>query len=160
MFHHASLEVTMPGIVPQIQMYSICSILCFPSQTSNCGWSSTQTMRWLCTWFQRCGCSLSSWTAEGNFSRLEGTLVKLVRLCPAFGSGSIPAHTLFQTCVRCLTGFAACTRTGFYGQWQKVQGSTVSSAVIAIGQMISTACNDNPTKVVGSEKFPPSLQVI
>jgi hypothetical protein len=41
-----------------------------------------------------------------------------------------------------------------------VQRSTVSGAITAIGQTIAMACNDNPTKVVGSEKFLPALQVM
>jgi hypothetical protein len=43
---------------------------------------------------------------------------------------------------------------------QKVQSCTVSGAITAIGQTIAMACNNNPTKVVGSEKFLPSLQVM
>jgi hypothetical protein len=31
---------------------------------------------------------------------------------------------------------------------------------MAIGQTIVLACNDNPTKVMGSEKFPPAVQVM
>jgi hypothetical protein len=69
-------------------------------------------------------------------------------------------HTPFQIHIRCLTGFAARTRIGFYGQGPKVQSSTVSSAITAIGQTIAMACNDNPTKVVGLEKFLPALQVM
>jgi hypothetical protein len=69
-------------------------------------------------------------------------------------------HPPFQTRVRCLTGFAAHTRTGFYGQGQKVQSGAVSRAVTAIGQMIAMACNNNPTKVVSLEKFLLALQVM
>ncbi len=69
-------------------------------------------------------------------------------------------HTPFQTRVRCLTGFAARTRIGFYGRERKVKSSTVSCAITAIGQTITIACNNNPTKVLGSEKFLPALQVM
>ncbi len=31
---------------------------------------------------------------------------------------------------------------------------------MAIGQKIASACNDNPTKVMGSEKFLPAIQVM
>jgi hypothetical protein len=69
-------------------------------------------------------------------------------------------HTPFETQVRCLTGFAQQTRTGFYGQGQQVQSSTVSQAITAVGQTIALARNDNPTKVNGSDKFLPALQVM
>ncbi len=62
--------------------------------------------------------------------------------------------------VRCLTGFTARTRTGFYGHGQQVQSSTVTGAITAVGQMIAFACNKNPTKVLGSEKFLPALQIM
>ncbi len=62
--------------------------------------------------------------------------------------------------VRCLTGFAARSRTGFYGQRRQVQSSTVTGAITAVGQTITLACNENPTKVLGSEKFLPALQIM
>ena len=62
--------------------------------------------------------------------------------------------------VRCLTGFVAQTRTGLYGHRQQVQSSTVTGAITAIGQTITLACNKNPTKVLGSEKFLPALQIM
>ena len=69
-------------------------------------------------------------------------------------------HTPFQTRVRGLTGYAQRTRTRFYGQQRQVQSSTVSQAILAVGQTIALACNYNPTKVSGSEKFLPALQVM
>ncbi len=33
-------------------------------------------------------------------------------------------------------------------------------AITAIGQTIALACNENPTKVTGSDKFLPSLQIM
>jgi hypothetical protein len=71
-------------------------------------------------------------------------------------------HTPFQTRVRCLTGFAARTQTGYYGRGGQVQSSTVTSAITAIGQTIALACNcnSNPTNVMGSKKFIPALQVM
>jgi hypothetical protein len=69
-------------------------------------------------------------------------------------------HTPFETQVRCLTRFAQRTQTGFYGQGQQVQSRTVSQAITAIGQTIALACNDNPTKVNGSDNFLPALQVM
>ena len=62
--------------------------------------------------------------------------------------------------VQCLTGFADRTRTGFYGHGQQVQSSTVTGAIMADGQTIALACNENPTKVLGSEKFLPALQIM
>jgi hypothetical protein len=69
-------------------------------------------------------------------------------------------QTPFQTRVRCLTGFAAQTQTGYYCCRQQVQSSTVTGAITAIGQTIALACNDNPTKVMGSEKILLAIQVM
>ena len=69
-------------------------------------------------------------------------------------------RTPFQTQVRCLTRFAQQTRTGFYGQQRQVQSSTVSQAILAVGQTIALACNHNLTKVTGSKHFFPALQVM
>ncbi len=69
-------------------------------------------------------------------------------------------HTPFEIQVCCLTGFAQQKRTGFYGQGQQVQSSTVSQAITAVGQTIASARNDNPTKVNSSDKFLPALQVM
>ena len=66
----------------------------------------------------------------------------------------------FSTRVRCLTEFAAQTQTGFYGYGQQVQSSTVTGAITAVGQTIALACNENPTKVLGSDKFLPALQIM
>jgi hypothetical protein len=66
----------------------------------------------------------------------------------------------FTKSVRCLTGFASKTRTGYYGKGRQVQSSTVTSTITAIGQTISLACNNNPTKIVGSYKFIPAIQVM
>jgi hypothetical protein len=66
----------------------------------------------------------------------------------------------YATRVGCLIGFAAQTRTGFYGQGRQVQCSTVTGAITAIGQTIALACNKNPTMVIGSNKFLPALQIM
>jgi hypothetical protein len=50
-------------------------------------------------------------------------------------------------------GFAAQAGTGFYGHGRQVQSSTVTGAITAVGQTIALACNNNPTKVIGSDKF-------
>ena len=68
--------------------------------------------------------------------------------------------TPFQTRVRCLTGFAHGVQTGFFGYGRQIQGSTVSQAITAIGQTIVLARNVNPTKVMGSDKFLPAIQVV
>jgi hypothetical protein len=62
--------------------------------------------------------------------------------------------------VQCLTGFAARTRTGFYGHGQQVQSSMVTGAITTVGHAIALACNENPTEVLGSEKFLPALQIM
>ena len=62
--------------------------------------------------------------------------------------------------VRVLTGFAVRVRGGGYGRGQRVQTSTVSTAVTAVGQTISLACGTNPTKIAGSDKMIPRLQQI
>jgi hypothetical protein len=43
---------------------------------------------------------------------------------------------------------------------KQVQASTVSSAITAIGQKIALDTNNNPTKVTGSNKFLPGIQII
>ncbi len=66
----------------------------------------------------------------------------------------------FLTTMRTLSGFLARVRTGYYGQGKQVKNCTVSSALTAVGQMIVLACNDNPTKVKGSDKLIPRLEVM
>jgi hypothetical protein len=61
---------------------------------------------------------------------------------------------------RCLMGFAARVRSGYFGQGQQVQASTVSSAMTAIGKKIALDTNTNPTKITGSDKFLPCLQEV
>jgi hypothetical protein len=65
-----------------------------------------------------------------------------------------------QEKIRFLTGFAAQTRMGYYGKGQQVQSSTVTGAITAIGQTIALACNKNPTKVIGSDKFLLNIQIM
>jgi hypothetical protein len=66
----------------------------------------------------------------------------------------------YATRVQCLTGFAAQTRTGFYRHRRQVQICMVTGAFTAVGQTIALACNENPTKVIGSDKFLPALQIM
>ncbi len=66
----------------------------------------------------------------------------------------------FPTKMRALSSFLARVRTGFYGQGKQVKNCTVSSALTAVGQTIVLACNDNPTKIKGSDKLLPRLQVM
>jgi hypothetical protein len=68
--------------------------------------------------------------------------------------------TSFSTRMRILSGFLARVCTGFYGQGNQVKNCTVSSALTAIGQTIAMACNNNPTKMKGSNKLLPRLQVM
>ncbi len=50
--------------------------------------------------------------------------------------------------------------TGYYGKGKQVKNCTVSSALTAVGQMIALACNNNPTKINGSNKLLPRLQIM
>ena len=68
--------------------------------------------------------------------------------------------TNFQKRIRLLSGFAARVRTGYYGNGKQVKNCTVSSAITAVGQTITLACDSNPTKVVGSECLLPRLQIM
>jgi len=68
--------------------------------------------------------------------------------------------TNFQKRIRLLSGFAARVRTGYYGNGKQVKNCTVSSAITAVGQTIALACDSNPTKVVGSERLLPRLQIM
>jgi hypothetical protein len=68
--------------------------------------------------------------------------------------------TTFEQRIRCLTGFAQRVRTGYFGRGRQVQAATVTGAIAAVGQTISLAIGHNPTKVIGSDKFLPALQVM
>jgi hypothetical protein len=68
--------------------------------------------------------------------------------------------TTFERQIRSLTGFAQRTHTGYYGRGRQVQATTVTGAITAVGQTISMVIRNNPTKVIGSEKFLPALQVM
>ena len=59
--------------------------------------------------------------------------------------------------IRCLTGFAALQRKGYYGRGREVQVGSVSSALTAIGQKIALVHEINPTKQRGSDKFAPRI---
>jgi hypothetical protein len=69
-------------------------------------------------------------------------------------------ETSFSTRMRVLSGFLARVRTGYYGQGKQVKNCTVSSALTAVGQTITMACNNNPTKIKSSDKLLPRLQVM
>jgi hypothetical protein len=62
--------------------------------------------------------------------------------------------------MRTLSGFMARVRTGYFGKGKQVKNCTVSSALTAVGQTIALACNDNPTKINGSDKLLPRLQIM
>ncbi len=68
--------------------------------------------------------------------------------------------TSFSKRIQLLSGFAARVRTGHYGNGRQVKGCTVSSAIMAIGQMNALACDANPTKVIGLEHLLPCLQIM
>jgi hypothetical protein len=68
--------------------------------------------------------------------------------------------TDFSKWIQLLSGFAARVRTGYYGNKSQVKNCTVSSALTAIGQTIALAFDSNPTKVVGSKRLLPCLQIM
>ncbi len=49
---------------------------------------------------------------------------------------------------------------GYYGNGKQVKNCTVSTALTAIGQTVVLACDSNPTKVIGSERLLPRLQIM
>ena len=56
--------------------------------------------------------------------------------------------TPFTKRICLLSGFAARVRLVYYSNRNKVKNCTVSSAIMAIGQMITMACDANPKKVM------------
>jgi hypothetical protein len=66
----------------------------------------------------------------------------------------------FSLRMRTLSGFMACVHTRYSSKGRQVKNCTVSSALTAVGQTITLACNDNPPKVNGSNKLLPHLQVM
>ncbi len=68
--------------------------------------------------------------------------------------------TNFSKRIRLLSGFAARVYTGFYGAGRQVKNCTVSSALMAVGQRITLACDSNPTKIVWSKCRLPCLQIM
>ena len=67
-------------------------------------------------------------------------------------------NTPYITRVRCISGFVALTRRGYYGRGKQVQAGTVSGAVTSIGQAIALVHEINPTKRPGSKKFVPRVE--
>jgi hypothetical protein len=65
----------------------------------------------------------------------------------------LPQGVPFGTKSRPLTGFAQRVREGYYGQGTTVRAGTVCTAITAIGQTIAMANGENPTKMLGLEKF-------
>ncbi len=68
--------------------------------------------------------------------------------------------TPFSKRICLLSSFAARVQTGHFGNSCQVKGCTVSSAILAIGQTIALACDSNPTKVTGSKRLLPCLQIM
>lgn len=65
--------------------------------------------------------------------------------------------TPFHHRIRCLTGFAALIRKGYYGRGREIQVGSVSGALTAVGQKIALVNEVNPTKQPGSDKFAPRI---
>jgi hypothetical protein len=59
--------------------------------------------------------------------------------------------------VRMLMGFATLIRSGDAGRGCQVTTATVSTALTAIGQMVTLATGHNPIKLAGSDKLIPRL---
>jgi hypothetical protein len=95
----------------------------------------------------------------GNFPWQEEILGSLANVCGTSGSGPLQ-DTNFSTQIRLLSRFAVRVRTGYYGKGNQVKNITVSSVLMVIGQTIVLACDVNPTKVMGSERLLPQLQVM
>jgi hypothetical protein len=66
--------------------------------------------------------------------------------------------TPFAWQIRALTGFAARAQQGAFGAGCKIQSRTVSGYITSIGQTIALACETNPVKILGSDKFLTRLQ--
>jgi hypothetical protein len=77
--------------------------------------------------------------------------------CGPLGLDPYLQDVSYQHQMRAMSGFAARTRTGFYGQGRQVQSGTVSGALTAVGTTIAMARGVNPTKVDGSDKLAPRL---
>ncbi len=76
------------------------------------------------------------------------------------GADPYTQDTSFSTQMQVLSGFMAWVYTGFFGQGKQVKHCTVSSALTAVSQVNALACNSNPTKINGSEKLLPRLQIM
>jgi len=65
----------------------------------------------------------------------------------------------YQWRVRCLTGFAACARSGRYGRGKQVQVGIVSGVLLAVGKTIALAYayEGNPVKARGEKALVPRL---
>jgi hypothetical protein len=59
-----------------------------------------------------------------------------------------------------VSGFMARVHTGYFDQEKQVKHCIVISAITAVGQMIALVCNNIPTKIIGSDKLIPWLQVM
>ena len=66
----------------------------------------------------------------------------------------------YQNRVRCLTGFAACVRSGRYSLGKQVAIGTVSGALSAVGTMVALAYEGNSTKSQGEKTLVPRLAQI
>jgi len=160
MFHRGHLGATPRGCVHPTLTCSTYLIPVFLYHNRNLGRSTTRLRGGYARDFRLADEAFRSGQLEAISNKREMrwrnwcTYVKLLGVDPYLQQVSDSKR------VRCLTGFAARTRTGFYGHGRQVQSSMVTGPITAIGQMIVLACNKNPTKVLGSEKFLPALQIM
>ncbi len=115
MFHHAHLEPILPGTVPQIQMYSPCSTLC-SLKPANVDGLLPKLQDGYVDDFSAADAAFQAGRLEVTSQSWEARWQYWCAYVWPLGVDPYLQHTPFQTCVRCLTGFAARTRTGFYGQ--------------------------------------------
>ena len=65
----------------------------------------------------------------------------------------------YRSRIRCLSGFVACVRTGYYSHGEEVQAGTVSGALKAVGQTITLTYKCNLTKTLRFNKFTPTSKI-
>ena len=67
------------------------------------------------------------------------------------GVGPWLQDAMYQQQVWCLTGFAACVRSGRYGQGKKIAIGTFYEALSAVGTTVALTYEGNPTKSQGKK---------
>jgi hypothetical protein len=160
MCHQDRLAVNQPGHARTIKNCSPCLTLVSLYPNSDLGPFTTQLRSGYACDFRLADEAFHAGCLEATANKREMHWPNWCAYVKHLGVDPYLQHVPYPTQVRCLTGFAARTRTGFYGYGRQVQSSTVTGAIMAVGQTIALACNKNPTKVLGSDKFLPALQIM